>query len=76
MLDEYEKVESLRRRAAEAMHEAEARQRELLDGLPPDRWERVQDCVDALNALSAQRGRWMTLREQRYACLLYTSRCV
>ena len=67
VLDEYEKVEGLRRRAGEAMREAETRQRELLDGLHPDRWERVQDCVAALNALSAQRGRWMTLREQRYA---------
>lgn len=69
VLDEYEKVESLRRRAAEAMAEAETRQRELLDRLHPDRWERVQDCVDALNALSSQRGRWMTLREARYVDL-------
>lgn len=66
VLDEYEKVEGIRKRSAEAMAEAEARQRETLGRLDPDRWERVQDCVDALNAIGAQRGRLLTLREQRY----------
>jgi len=66
VLDEYEKVESIRRQSAEAMREAEVRQRALFERLVPDRWERVQDCVDALNAISAQRGRLLTLREQRY----------
>ncbi|MFZ5636167.1 MAG: DNA repair ATPase [Pseudomonadota bacterium] len=66
VLDEYEKVESIRRQSAEAMREAAARQQALFSGLDPDRWERVQDCVDALNGIAAQRGSLLTLRERRY----------
>lgn len=66
VLDEYEKVESIRRQSDEAMRDASARQKALLGGLHPDSWERVQDCVDALNAISGQRGRLLTIRGQRY----------
>ena len=66
VLDEYEKVESIRRQSETAMRDAEARQKALLGSLDPDRWERVQDCVDALNAIVAQRGRLLTIREFRY----------
>jgi len=66
VLDEYEKVESIRRQSAEAMRDAAERQSALLGGLHPDNWERVQDCVDALNAITAQRGRLLTIREYRY----------
>ncbi|HEY1136865.1 MAG TPA: DNA repair ATPase [Xanthomonadaceae bacterium] len=66
VLDEYEKVESIRRQSADAMRDASERQRALIGGLHPDSWEKVQDCVDGLNAITAQRGRLLTLREQRY----------
>ena len=66
VLDEYEKVESIRRQSADAMRDALERQKALIGGLHPDSWEKVQDCVDALNAITAQRGRLLTLREQRY----------
>ena len=66
VLDEFEKVEDIRRRSGEALAEATQRQKTLLGALDPDRWEQVQDCVDALNALSAQRGRLLTIRELRY----------
>jgi hypothetical protein len=66
VLDEYEKVESIRRQSADAMRDAAERQAALIGGLHPDSWEKVQDCVDALNAITAQRGRLLTLREQRY----------
>ncbi len=66
VLDEYEKVESIRKQSADAMRDAGERQSALLGGLHPDNWERVQDCVDALNAITAQRGRLLTIREFRY----------
>lgn len=66
VLDEYEKVESIRRQSADAMRDAAERQKALLGGLHSDGWERVQDCVDALNAIAAQRGRLLTIREYRY----------
>lgn len=66
VLDEYEKVEGIRRQSAEAMASAEAAQKALLGGLRPDDWDEVQPFVEALNALSRHRGRLLTLREQRY----------
>jgi hypothetical protein len=66
VLDEYEKVESIRKQSVDAVRDAGERQKALLDGLHPDSWERVQDCVDALNAITAQRGRLLTIREYRY----------
>lgn len=66
VLDEYEKVEGIRRQSAAAMRDVAERQKALLESLVPDRWERVQDCVDALNGIAAQRGRLLTVREQRY----------
>jgi hypothetical protein len=66
VLDEYEKVESIRQQSERAMREAASRQRELLGGLDPDRWERVQDYVDRLNAITAQRGHLLTIRDYRY----------
>ena len=66
VLDEYEKVESIRKQSADAMRDAAERQKTLLGGLHPDSWARVQDCVDALNAIAAQRGHLLTIREYRY----------
>jgi MoxR-like ATPase len=66
VLDEYEKVESIRRQSTEAMRDAAERQQTLLGGLHPDGWERVQECVDALGAITAQRGRLLTIRDYRY----------
>lgn len=66
VLDEYEKVESIRKQSADAMRDAAERQSALLGRLHPDSWERVQDCVDALNAITAQRGHLLTIREYRY----------
>ena len=66
VLDEYEKVESIRAQSDRAMREATTRQKTLLAGLDPDRFERVQDYVAALQAISAQRGHLLTIRELRY----------
>jgi len=66
VLDEFEKVDSIRTQSARAMAEASTRQRALIDSLQPDRWERIQDYVDALNGLTAQRGHLLTIRDYRY----------
>jgi hypothetical protein len=66
VLDEYEKVQSIRQQSAHAMAEAEAAQKALLSRLQPDNWNEVQAFVEALNAISAQRGRLLTIRDLRY----------
>lgn len=66
VLDEYEKVESIRRQSAQAMVDAEERHKALLSGLLPDGWDRVQQFVDGLNGITAQRGLLLTIREYRY----------
>ena len=66
VLDEYEKVESIRAQSDRAMREATTKQKALLASLNPERFERVQDYVAALQAISAQRGHLLTIRELRY----------
>lgn len=66
VLDEYEKVESIRAQSDRAMREATTRQKALLTTLNPERFERVQDYVAALQGVSAQRGHLLTIRELRY----------
>ncbi|QLC74082.1 DNA repair ATPase [Pseudomonas sp. LPB0260] len=66
VLDEFEKVESIRRQSSRAMGEAETRQQALLGSLRTDSWDQVQHFVDALNGLTAQRGQLLTIRDYRY----------
>ena len=66
VLDEYEKVQSIRQQSAQAMREAEAAHKALLGRLQPQNWSEVQAFVEALNAITALRGRLLTLRELRY----------
>ena len=66
VLDEYEKVEGIRRQSETAMREADAAHRTLLGRLQPESWNRIQDFVDALNEIARQRGHLLTIRELRY----------
>ncbi|WP_392562319.1 DNA repair ATPase [Orbus sturtevantii] len=66
VIDEYEKVESIRRQSTSAMREATATQKELLTKLYPDSWQETQEFVDALNAINLQLGQLVTLRSYRY----------
>ncbi|RMH91147.1 AAA family ATPase [Lysobacter pythonis] len=66
VLDEFEKVESIRAQSDAAMSEAHAEQRRLLGRLQPDSWSRVEEFVEALNAITTQRGHLLTIREYRY----------
>lgn len=66
VLDEYEKVESIRAQSELALTQAQERQKALLGGLIPDGWEQVQEFVSALNNITTQRGTLLTIREYRY----------
>ncbi len=66
MLDEYEKVESIRRQSDAAMAEATTEHRALLGRLKPDDWAGIDDYVEALGKISRQRGHLLTIREYRY----------
>ena len=66
VLDEFEKVESIRQQSARAMSEAQTRQKSLLGALLLDSWDEVQQFVDALNGITAQRGQLLTIRDYRY----------
>ncbi|MEO7200882.1 MAG: DNA repair ATPase, partial [Dokdonella sp.] len=66
VLDEFQKVLEIRRQSELAMDKAKAAHRALLGRMQPDGWTQVQDFVEALNEISAQRGQLLTIREYRY----------
>ncbi|CAK7058178.1 DNA repair ATPase [Saezia sanguinis] len=66
VLDEYEKVESIRSQSAQALADAQAKQKNLLNLLLPEGWDNVQQYVGALNDITAQRGLLLTIRDYRY----------
>lgn len=66
VLDEYEKVESIRRQSDNAMREAISSQKDLLAKLYPDSWQETEEFVDALNQIKMQLGQLVTLRSYRY----------
>jgi len=69
IIDEFEKVQVLQRRAREVLREARTSQRTLVDDLRPDSWSEVQPFMEAMTALRRQRGHLITLREVRYVDL-------
>ncbi|MCP5077532.1 MAG: AAA family ATPase [Psychromonas sp.] len=66
VIDEYEKVESIRQQSDQALAEAKSRQAEILRQIQPGSWHRPQEFVDGLNMISAQQGHLLTIREYRY----------
>ena len=66
VLDEFQKVLEIRRQSELAMEKAKTQHRALLGRLQPDGWTQVQDYVDALNEIAAQRGHLLTIRDYRY----------
>lgn len=66
VIDEFDKVESIRRNSVESLREAELAQEEILATIHPDRWTTPEEFVDALDGLRKQRGHLMTLRDYRY----------
>ena len=66
IIDEFEKVQALRKTAAEALEKAQMKQRELTTGLSPERWDRVERFLEGMSGLRTQRGHLITLKEMRY----------
>jgi hypothetical protein len=66
VLDEYEKVEGIRRQSDAAMADATTAQRTLLSKLQPENWGEIGEFTQALGEISRQRGHLLTLREYRY----------
>ncbi len=66
VLDEFEKVESIRKKAIDAIQYAQAQQKELIARLLPDGWQKVEEFVDALTQIRQQRGHLITIKAYRY----------
>ncbi len=66
VIDEFEKVESIRQQSAQAMMQAEHKQQSLLQSIRPDDWRAAEQYADALSQLRQQRGHLTTLRDYRY----------
>lgn len=66
VIDEYEKVESIRLQSDKALTDAKKTQSTLLSEIQPNSWHTPQDFVDGLNKISAQQGHLLTIREYRY----------
>ncbi len=65
-IDEFEKVESIRKQSRQALHEAESEQQSLIGLIRTSSWETVEEYVDALDRLRKQRGHLATIKEYRY----------
>lgn len=66
VIDEFEKVQSIRKQSAKAMTEAEAEQKSLLQAVQTESWDSAEEYVSALARIRRQRGHLMTLRDLRY----------
>lgn len=66
VLDEYEKVQSIRRQSDKAIAEATREFQTLMRRLTPENWKVIDDYVEALNSIKTQRGHLLTIREYRY----------
>ncbi len=66
VIDEFEKVESIRQQSSKTMAEAERVQESLLVSVRPDNWQTAESYVDALGQIRKQRGHLTTIREYRY----------
>jgi len=66
IIDEFEKVQLLRRQAEGALEQTRTKQRALKDELHPDSWVEAEQFMAALTGLRTQRGHLITTRDVRY----------
>ncbi len=66
VIDEYEKVESIRSQSSKALLEAEASQLEIIRHIKPESWHSPQEYVDGLFQIRQHRGHLMTVKSYRY----------
>lgn len=66
ILDEFEKVQQIRLHSEASLKEAKDKFRALTGRMQPDSWNNTEEFVEALNEITALRGRLLTIRESRY----------
>ncbi len=66
IIDEFEKVETIRRQSSEAIKSAKKEHALILAASDSSGWRRVADYVEALDRIRKQRGHLATIREHRY----------
>jgi hypothetical protein len=66
IVDEYDKVLAIRKRASESLVEARERQHEITRKIRPEDLTSVELYMQALTSLRTQRGHLISLREMRY----------
>ncbi len=66
VLDEFEKVEDIRRQSDAAMAKARAEHKALMGRLLPENWTQIAEFVEALGAIGRLRGQLLTIRDYRY----------
>lgn len=66
VIDEFEKVESIRVQSKKTMIEAERLQQELVQSVRPENWNTAEEYVEALGGLRRQRGHLVTIKDHRY----------
>ncbi len=71
VIDEFEKVTSIKSQTAKAIEQASSEIQELTKSIRPDSWNNAQDFVGALGALRMQRGHLISLRDLRYVDVEY-----
>ncbi len=66
VLDEFEKVETIRQQANTALEDAKYQQREVLRDIKSASWHTPQEFVEALHKVRKQRGHLTTVKALRY----------
>ena len=66
IVDEFEKVESIRRQSAEAIAAAAAEHANILATSDASTWRSIEEFVNTLDRIRKQRGHLATIREYRY----------
>ncbi|WP_078120448.1 DNA repair ATPase [Thiosocius teredinicola] len=66
VIDEFVKVEAIRRESSKKMTEAEEAQEEILRELRAENWQVAEDYVEALKRVQRQRGHLATIKDYRY----------
>ncbi len=66
IVDEFEKVESIRRQSALAMTDAEGEQQRISTTVDSTDWRNIDQYVEALNEIRSHRGHLATIKEYRY----------
>ena len=66
VLDEFEKVESIRAKAREAIRDAELEQKRLFNDINKFDWKSPSDFVSALDQFRHHRGHLVTIKDHRY----------